>query len=398
MPSPDGSFRQSKWFYERARGQYQDARAHVSGTDRRKFDLEYPKAQVFDKTDLAKYLMLWHGAADVVCRGAQKNFAEFARRTGAEWARDEDAFNELFYRHLVAKAIIFRRTERLVSDQTWYEGGYRAQIVAYAIAKLGHDVQQLKRVIDFEAVWRAQDVSDHIEAALTRAAKAAYDALVSTPSGKRNVSEWAKDAACWARVRELQVAWPAAFLAELKPEHEQKDTLRTARKDQKVLSGIEVQTAGCEGRGEVLGQREEVGGRPIPPDPRPRTASFGSRRSFPSRCRARSRAKSQSARCENSTPRAANSAWNWSKRSARRKVSGVVACLAGEVRSEPGVHRPCPAGSGPPRPPPRASSGGTAFPICRKQSPMLPLNSKASGNDWSRAASRTEIIRACSPS
>src|SRR5262249_52432069 len=24
-PSPDGSFRQSKWFYERARGQYQDA-------------------------------------------------------------------------------------------------------------------------------------------------------------------------------------------------------------------------------------------------------------------------------------------------------------------------------------------------------------------------------------
>src|SRR5262249_10378967 len=85
-PSPDGSFRQSKWFYERARGQYQDARAHLTTAERRKFDLEYPKSQVFNKNDLAKYLMLWHEAPDIVSRGAQKNFADFAKRTGADWS------------------------------------------------------------------------------------------------------------------------------------------------------------------------------------------------------------------------------------------------------------------------------------------------------------------------
>ena len=53
-PSPDGSFRQTKWFYERARGQFQDARGHLSRTERTKFDLDYPKNQVFTKTDLAK--------------------------------------------------------------------------------------------------------------------------------------------------------------------------------------------------------------------------------------------------------------------------------------------------------------------------------------------------------
>src|SRR5262249_32218254 len=129
-PSPDGSFRQSKWFYERARGQYQDARAHLTTAERRKFDLEYPKSQVFNKNDLAKYLMLWHEAPDIVSRGAQKNFADFAKRTGADWSKNEDAFNELFYRHLVAKAIVFQKTESIVSEQPWYEGGYRAQIVA----------------------------------------------------------------------------------------------------------------------------------------------------------------------------------------------------------------------------------------------------------------------------
>jgi hypothetical protein len=33
-PSSDGMFRQSKWFYERARGQYQDARANLTPSER----------------------------------------------------------------------------------------------------------------------------------------------------------------------------------------------------------------------------------------------------------------------------------------------------------------------------------------------------------------------------
>ena len=60
-PSLDGTFRESKWFYERARGQYQDAKGLLTGAQQRKFELEYPKAQVISKTDLAKYVMPWLG-------------------------------------------------------------------------------------------------------------------------------------------------------------------------------------------------------------------------------------------------------------------------------------------------------------------------------------------------
>src|SRR5690606_1240300 len=38
-PSPDGTFRESKWFYERARGQYQDARSNLTAAAKSKFDL-----------------------------------------------------------------------------------------------------------------------------------------------------------------------------------------------------------------------------------------------------------------------------------------------------------------------------------------------------------------------
>ena len=69
-PSRDGTFRQSKWFYERARGQYQDARGRLTQAERRRFDLEYPKPQMFTKTDLAKFLNVWRDKPDVVSRGS----------------------------------------------------------------------------------------------------------------------------------------------------------------------------------------------------------------------------------------------------------------------------------------------------------------------------------------
>lgn len=241
-PSPDGTFRESKWFYERARGQYQDARAHLTTAQRKKFDLEYPKRQMFTKTDLAKFLMLWRDAPDTVSKGAQKNFAEFARVIGNDWGKNADAFNELFYRHAIAKAIVFRRTEKLVSDQPWYEGGYRANIVAYAIAKLAYDAAERGRAVDFDQIWKDQTVSATMDEALVKVARIVHEILVAPPVGTRNVTEWAKQRTCWVRVQETRVAWPSEWLRELISQKEQKASRRSAVKDQRVLNGIEAQT------------------------------------------------------------------------------------------------------------------------------------------------------------
>ncbi len=240
-PSPDGTFRESKWFYERARGQYQDAGALLSRTQRKKLDLEYPKRQVFTKTDLAKFLNLWRCHPDVVSKGAQKNFAHFADAIGKEWTKQPDAFNEDFYRHAIAKAIIFRRTEKLVTDQPWYEGGYRANVVAYAIAKIGHDVDHRKRAVDFDGIWRSQGISESLEEALTIAAKAAHDVIIDPPAGIRNVTEWAKQQACWNRVSALKIDWPSPFLEDLITGEERRATRKSAVKQQKMLNGIEAQ-------------------------------------------------------------------------------------------------------------------------------------------------------------
>ena len=242
-PSKDGTFRQSRWFYERARGQYQDARSQLTRAERRRFDLEHPKPQMFTKTDLAKFLNVWRDKPDVVSKGAQKNFADFAQFIGREWNRHRNDFNEMYFREAVAKAIVFRSVERLVSAQPWYQGGYRANVVAYAISKLAYDVGRKGKSINLERIWRAQAISPALRDALVVSAKGVHDVIVDAPGSMRNVTEWAKQQACWNRVMGLEITWPKALEVELVSKAERDESRRSAVSDQRLLNGIEAQTA-----------------------------------------------------------------------------------------------------------------------------------------------------------
>ena len=249
-PSPDGTFRQSKWFYERARGQYADARGGLTRAERRKFDIEYPRRQRFTKTDLAKFLNVWEGRPHEVSLGAQKNFAAFARRVGQAWKKRPDDFNEAWYREVIAKALVFRTTERIVSAQPWYQGGFRANIVAYAIARIGHQAASKGRAVDYEAIWRKQALGSVLSETIAVVAERMHAVLIEPPEGLRNVTEWAKKQACWSRAEKIPVEWPRGFDGELISREDRERAARSARGDQKVLNGIEAQMAVVRAGGE----------------------------------------------------------------------------------------------------------------------------------------------------
>ena len=105
-PAADGTQRQTKWFYERARGQYQDARAlETTPARRRAFASENPTRQRFTKTDLAKFENTWDQLPHIVSRGAQKNFSDFMIRLSG---RDQMVVDRAYFERLVGKAILFR--------------------------------------------------------------------------------------------------------------------------------------------------------------------------------------------------------------------------------------------------------------------------------------------------
>lgn len=245
-PAGKGAQRETKWFYERARGQYADAQAKLTPGEQRRFKAENPKPQMFTKTDLAKFENAWDDHPRFVNLGAEKNFARYASRIGREWDKSSDGFNETYFKRIVARAIIFRATERIVSAQSWYNGGYRANIVAYTLAVLSEITRRQEKSLDFLRVWSAQEISSLLESTLAAIARNVNDELLRPPQGISNISEWAKRDACWARMLEqmdrFAALLPGDFEAELLSREEHLTARRDARNTQKIDNGIAAQT------------------------------------------------------------------------------------------------------------------------------------------------------------
>lgn len=237
----EGERHDNKWFYERSRGQYLNARGGLTQTQRKKFDLEYPKAQKFSKTDLAKFEYSATGYPDLVSKGAQKNFAAFAKEIGADWAKHDAKYDELWFRRLVAKALIFRKLETEVPRQPWYEGGYRANIVTYAMAKVFHDANTGEQVLDLDAVWRQQGVPEPLVRALLDAGAWANELITNPPEGVRNMSEWAKKQACWNRLKLRESVYNDDFESCLTLKEAAHAATREAHSQKAMTDGIAAQ-------------------------------------------------------------------------------------------------------------------------------------------------------------
>lgn len=192
------------WFYERARGQYADMLSRETTTLRRKqFKETHP---VFTKTDLAKYENTWDQMPYYVSEGAQKNFHRFTMRVNEHKAMLPD---EKYYQYLVAKAILFRWTEKLVQQQQY--GGYRANIVTYTLAYLSYKTAQR---IDLEKIWKDQALSQELERTIVDISAIIRDIIINPPGGA-NVGEWCKKEKCWNAVKECAYVIPEALQAQL---------------------------------------------------------------------------------------------------------------------------------------------------------------------------------------
>lgn len=245
-PADKGAQRETKWFYERARGQYADAQAKLTPAEQRRFKAENPKPQMLTKTDLAKFENVWDDHPRYVNLGAEKNFARYASRIGKEWEKSSDGFNEAYFKRAVARGIIFRASERIVSAQPWYNNGYRANIVAYTLAVLSELTKRQQKSLDFQRVWIAQAISPVLESTIAVVASRVNDDLLHPMQGISNISEWAKREACWTRMLEHMDEFsdllPEGFDSECLSRDEHLTEKRTARNTQKLDNGIEAQT------------------------------------------------------------------------------------------------------------------------------------------------------------
>ena len=193
---------QTKWFYERARGQYVQEQIKMTAAQRKKFQSINPKSQVMSKTDFAKYRMSWHEYPDFVSKGAQANFMKFAEMISAAWDKNPAQFNEHYFKETAALAIMFHSVEKIVSSQDWYKNSYRANIVTYSLAIFHNAIKEKypNDELDLLALWRTQKMPD----AFVEIFKHITLSVNNFITGDRpimNVTQWCKRADCWTRMK-----------------------------------------------------------------------------------------------------------------------------------------------------------------------------------------------------
>ena len=224
-PALEGTQRQTKWFYERARGQYQDAKASKATPARRRaFSVEHPTRQRFTKTDLAKFENTWDQLPHIVSRGAQKNFSDYMIRLGE---RDQMVVDRAYFERLVAKAILFRTAERVVQRQNF--GGYRANIVTYTLALICNATSQR---IDLGRIWRDQTLTENLKTAIAELSHNVHG-IITNPPTARNITEWCKSEVCWESVRTSASREPIARI-----ENELLDAGATRNEQKRAMSNL----------------------------------------------------------------------------------------------------------------------------------------------------------------
>src|SRR5262249_43427791 len=145
-PYVEGDTAQTKWFYERARGQYKNARMREGFTPakRKAFDIKNPRSQESTKGDLAKYDNVFGEVEKnkkvvigphIVVRGNEKNYVEFIKHNLI------DKPDNVYFEDLIAKAILYKSAEKVYGVKPNAIGDLRYITVPYALAWLSHQTE-----------------------------------------------------------------------------------------------------------------------------------------------------------------------------------------------------------------------------------------------------------------
>lgn len=239
-PPVNNATYQTLWFFERARGQYDQPKMSMSKSERDKYTKENPKNQKFSKTDLAKYL----NSADMepynVSRGAEQNLVRFHEKIDKAWKANKNDFSELYYKDLISKAILFKTIEKVISAQDWYieNKAYRAQLVTYTFSKLVYEINSLKMEINYKSIWDKQIVPNYLIKDIEKIAKLAFDVFNDPNRTFSNIGEYTKRKDCWDALMAKKYELTEETRENLITKEEKKIENISAKKEQKLSNSL----------------------------------------------------------------------------------------------------------------------------------------------------------------
>ena len=218
-PDPTGGTRESYWFYEKSRGSWDERRRLDAKTasQRKHYDLKYPRGQRFDKGLFAKAWYSHHQKPHIVSLGPQKCFAEFNTyllKEELKLAADAPGYWPEYFRRTVGLLVLWKRLEREVKAKI-RQGLYRSHaqpLVAYTVALFSWTTD---RKLDIQQLWKRQAAPDFLVAHLLDLCDVVHEHILDLPPSISIVQEWCKKENCWEQLQKRDVQKTPAKVSSL---------------------------------------------------------------------------------------------------------------------------------------------------------------------------------------
>ena len=239
-PLASGSTTQQLWFFERARGQYEQPLMQMTKAQANNYKLIRPKSMKYTLTDLAKYMNAANMLPYYVSWGGEVNAARFHNDMEKQWNKNDAVYNEFFYKELIGKKILFAKIENVISDQQWYQENraYRPQIVAYTFSKLVLSAKEIHKEINYRQIWDMQKVPAVFERDIAAIGKIVFNRINDPNRSTANVETYCKKQECWDIVANVPYRITDELREILLSPHEKAIEETTAQKEQKFDNGL----------------------------------------------------------------------------------------------------------------------------------------------------------------
>lgn len=242
-PLASGQLVQQLWFFERARGQYEQPLMQMTKKQRDDYKLVRPKDKKFTLADLSKYMNAADMLPHYVSWGGEVNSAHFHNNMLKQWNKDNSIFNELFYKELIGKKILFAFIENVISDQAWYQEkrAYRPQIVAYTYSKLSFEIKRKKKCINYRGIWDLQTVPQVYYKDIALIGKLVFDTIYDDNRSTANIETYCKKEECWLIVQKKPYELSDGICEVLITTTDREIEEVQSKKDQKLANGLMIE-------------------------------------------------------------------------------------------------------------------------------------------------------------
>jgi TusA-related sulfurtransferase len=110
------------------------------------------------------------------------------------------------------------------------------------LAKISYDLTKAGYSFPFLSVWNEQELANEMVTTIKMYAAKVQEVLTNAPSTHSNITEWAKQPACWSKVQETASQLTPQMLTLATSSSQRIKEHKEAAKDSELVQGIQAQT------------------------------------------------------------------------------------------------------------------------------------------------------------